>query len=93
MKPQLIVQKELGNPRISPCLCSKTLPTQSSLADFDSKINSAKSKVDAAKANLKIEEKQLTEIEEQLTACEIIVPEGQSGQVVYANIFSRRGKR
>lgn len=60
-------------------------------SDFDSKINSAKSKVDAAKANLKIEENQLAEIEEQLKACEIRVPEGERGQVVYANIFSRRG--
>lgn len=60
-------------------------------SDFDSKINSAKSKRDAAEANLKIEEKQLAEIEEQLDSCKILVPEGQSGQVVYANIFSRRG--
>ena len=61
------------------------------VSDFDSKINSATSKRDAAKANLSIEEKQLSEIEEQLAACEIRVPEGKSGQVVYANIFSRRG--
>lgn len=60
-------------------------------SDFDSKINSATSKRDAAKANLKIEEKQLNEIQEQLAACQIRVPEGKSGQVVYANIFSRRG--
>lgn len=59
--------------------------------DFDSKITIAKSKLDAAKNNLAIEEKTLAEIKEQLDACIIRCPENVSGQVVYANIFSRRG--
>ncbi|MEE2643045.1 MAG: efflux RND transporter periplasmic adaptor subunit, partial [Planctomycetota bacterium] len=59
--------------------------------DFESKITIAKSKWEAAKNNLEIEQKQLAEIKEQLDACNIICPEGKSGQVVYANIFSRRG--
>lgn len=61
------------------------------IKDFDSRIAIAQSKYDAAKNNLAIEKKQLAEIKEQLDACTISVPEGQSGTVVYANIFSRRG--
>lgn len=60
-------------------------------SEFDSKINIATSKMNAATANLEIEEKKLEEIKDQKDKCEIRVPEGESGQVVYANIFSRRG--
>ncbi len=69
----------------------ETYTYKKTVKEFDSKITIAKSKLDAAKNNLAIEEKQLAEIKEQLDACTIVCPEGKSGQVVYANIFSRRG--
>ncbi len=39
----------------------------------------------------KIEQNQLEEIEEQLRNCEIVVPDGVSGEVVFAKEFDRRG--
>jgi multidrug resistance efflux pump len=59
--------------------------------ELDAKKNIAQSKLDAALAAQKIESATYAEIKAQLAACIIVVPEGQQGQVVYANVFSRRG--
>lgn len=61
------------------------------VTELQTNIKIAESKLAAAIDNLKIEEDTLEEIKEQQKACYITVPEGESGQVVYANIFSRRG--
>lgn len=61
------------------------------ISSFRIDIDSAQSKLTAAEKAQKIEEDQLAEIQDQLELCQIKVPENVTGQVVYANVFSRRG--
>lgn len=58
---------------------------------LDSDIAAAEVQVQNAKEAKKIEERQLTEIEQQLEYCDVRVPEGVSGEVVYHKEFDRRG--
>ena len=61
------------------------------LIGFDGDINTAASKLNAVKENLKVEQKKQAELLEQIEKCTMKVPDGISGQVTYANVFSRRG--
>jgi multidrug efflux pump subunit AcrA (membrane-fusion protein) len=61
------------------------------LIQFDTEIDSAKSRLNAVRESLAIDQRKLAEIQDQINKCSITVPEGVSGQVVYANIFSSRG--
>jgi HlyD family secretion protein len=64
---------------------------QKFMISLQSDLNVAISKLEAANESFAIEEKQLLEINEQIAKCKIVVPPGVSGQVNYANVFSRRG--
>ena len=64
---------------------------EKNITELKSKIDIARSQFEAADTNLKIENATLEEIEKQFGACTIVVPEGVAGQVVHANVFSRRG--
>ena len=66
-----------------------TAPKEISLLESD--IKAAKVKWDNDLEAQKIELEQLAEIEEQLENCEIYVPQGVSGEVVFAKEFDRRG--
>lgn len=59
------------------------------LKQFDSDIATAEAKLDAEKKSHELEMKNLHDIEEQIGFCTITAPE--DGQVVYANMYSRRG--
>lgn len=56
-----------------------------------SNIESAKVKLANAKESLAVEQSKLQEIKDQIALCEIRVPEGVQGQVVYAKESSRGG--
>ena len=56
-----------------------------------SDIEAAKVKLSNQRESLAVEENKLDEIETQISKCEIIVPSGVEGQVVYAKESSRRG--
>jgi HlyD family secretion protein len=56
---------------------------------FDSDIEATTAQVDADESSLQEEESKLREIEDQIAKCRVIAP--AAGQVVYANIMSRRG--
>jgi len=58
---------------------------------LDSDIATAEVAVTNALEAKRIEENQLAEIEDQLDYCNIVVPEGVSGEVVYHKEFDRRG--
>lgn len=58
---------------------------------LDSDIAAAEVSVTNALESKRIEENQLEEIEDQLAFCNIVVPEGVSGEVVYHKEFDRRG--
>ena len=58
---------------------------------LDSDIAAAEVAVTNALEAKRIEENQLEEIEDQLEFCNIVVPEGVSGEVVYHKEFDRRG--
>ena len=58
---------------------------------YQADIEAAKVQLDSEKKALKVEEETLAEVEEMIAKCEIKVPEGVSGQVVYAKESSRGG--
>ncbi|MCA9106811.1 MAG: efflux RND transporter periplasmic adaptor subunit, partial [Planctomycetales bacterium] len=58
---------------------------------FDSEILAAQAELSSAEKARDLEVAALEDILDQLDKCTIRVPEGLSGQVVYANIFSSRG--
>ena len=58
---------------------------------LDSDIAAAQVQLKNAEESLRIEERQLEEIEQQLKFCDIRVPQGVSGEVVYHKEFDRRG--
>ena len=58
---------------------------------LDSDIAAAEVSVTNALESKRIEVNQLEEIEDQLAFCNIVVPEGVSGEVVYHKEFDRRG--
>lgn len=58
---------------------------------LESDIESAKVKLAAEKDSLKVQERQMAEIEEMIAGCEVVVPEGIAGQVVYAKEQRGRG--
>lgn len=58
---------------------------------FDSEILSSQAELASAEKARDVEVEALKEINDQLAKCDIVVPEGFSGQVVYANVFSSRG--
>ncbi len=59
------------------------------LKQFDSDIASAEAKWKSEQESNKLELSRLQDIQQQIAACNISSP--QDGQVVYANIYSRRG--
>jgi HlyD family secretion protein len=59
--------------------------------EFDANIAALKVDLSNQEESLKIEQDLLVEIKDQITKCTITVPEGISGQVVYANKYNRRG--
>lgn len=61
------------------------------LIQLDSDIEAANVKYNNEIENKKVEEGELAEIEQQISKCEIRVPEGVSGQVVFAKESSRGG--
>ena len=58
---------------------------------LESNIEAAKVKLDSEKDALRVQENQMAEIEEMIKKCEVVVPEGISGQVVYAKEQRGRG--
>ncbi|QEG24444.1 HlyD family efflux transporter periplasmic adaptor subunit [Mariniblastus fucicola] len=56
-----------------------------------SNIEAALVKLESEKDALRVQERQMAEIEEMITKCEVVVPEGVSGQVVYAKEQRGRG--
>lgn len=58
---------------------------------FDSEILAAQAELSSAEKARDLEVAALADILDQLEKCTIEVPEGLSGQVVYANVFSSRG--
>ena len=56
-----------------------------------SNIESAKVKLDSERDALRVQENQMAEILEMIKKCEVVVPEGVSGQVVYAKEQRGRG--
>ncbi len=58
---------------------------------LDADIKTSKVKLGSEKKALEVEREKLAEIEEMIDKCVIKVPEGVSGQVVYAKESSRRG--
>ena len=59
---------------------------------LESDIKAAKVKLANQRESLEVEKNKLDEIKEQIQKCEIRVPDGVSGQVVYAKESSRRGE-
>ena len=58
---------------------------------FDSEILASQAELSSAEKARDLEVLALQDVMDQLDKCTIRVPEGMSGQVVYANIFSSRG--
>ena len=61
------------------------------LVQLRSDIAAADVKLDSQKDALKVQENQMADIKEQIEKCEIVVPPGVSGQVVYAKEQRGRG--
>ena len=59
---------------------------------LESNIEAAEVKLESEENALKVQEGQLAEILEMIKKCEIVVPEGVSGQVVYAKESRGRGE-
>jgi hypothetical protein len=58
---------------------------------LESNIEAAKVKLESEKDALRVQENQMAEIEAMIKKCEVVVPEGVSGQVVYAKESRGRG--
>lgn len=61
------------------------------MIQLQSNIEAAVVKLESEKDALRVQESQMEEIEQMITKCEVVVPEGVSGQVVYAKEQRGRG--
>jgi HlyD family secretion protein len=61
------------------------------LIEFDANIRTAKVQWKNEQESLQVEVDKLADIDDQIAKCTIRVPQGVEGQVVHANMFSRRG--
>ena len=61
------------------------------MVQLQSNIDAAIVKLDSEKDALRVQESQMEEIEQMIKRCEVVVPEGVSGQVVYAKEQRGRG--
>lgn len=61
------------------------------MVQLQSNIEAAVVKLESEKDALRVQERQMAEIEEMIAKCEVVVPEGISGQVVYAKEQRGRG--
>ena len=61
------------------------------MVQLESNIEAARVKLESEKDALRVQERQMDEIETMISKCEVVVPEGVSGQVVYAKESRGRG--
>lgn len=61
------------------------------LIELDANIRTAKIQWENEKESFQVEREKLADIDDQIAKCTVRVPQGVEGQVVHANVFSRRG--
>ena len=72
-------------------MCCKKISFEKEKIKLDADINAATVKLDSEKKSLAVEIEKLAEIKDMIEKCTIKVPEGVTGQVVFAKESSRGG--
>ncbi|MCP4094649.1 MAG: HlyD family efflux transporter periplasmic adaptor subunit, partial [Planctomycetaceae bacterium] len=87
-KEQAALQKELA---VAALAVHRVISKKKEMIQFEADIEAAKVKLDSEKKSLAVEIEKMAEIKDMIEKCTIRVPEGVTGQVVYAKESSRSG--
>ena len=87
-KQQAALQKELA---VAALEVHQVISKKKEMIQFEADIEAAKVKLDSEKKSLAVEIEKMAEIKDMIEKCTIRVPEGVTGQVVYAKESSRSG--